>query len=250
MCGIAAVLLTPKGRSPQQWQEIWQHFTENLCLNESRGREATGVAVTQSSGEIFLEKQPLPAQAFTQGATYQALTQHLTSQTVLILGHTRYPTQGTPAHNHNNHPLLVGDTLGIHNGHIHNSDDLFVGRGLTRQTEVDSEVIFRLLDDLNSPVTDLAAMARDLRLLEGKFTILALQRHHPTQLILVRHHNPLSLYYHPHWQALLFSSSYIFLRKAFGPAVRQQEVPKDQVLCFDARALATHHHHPQAACPL
>jgi glucosamine 6-phosphate synthetase-like amidotransferase/phosphosugar isomerase protein len=249
MCGLAAVLLTPGVRSPSQWQAIWQHFTDNLRANETRGRAATGVAVTTITGDIHLEKQPIPASEFIQTQGYQTLPAHLDEQTVLLLGHTRLPTQGDPSHNYNNHPLLVGNTLGIHNGHIDNSEAVFQDDHLRREAEVDSEVIFRLLDTLDVQSLNLATVAANLRQLDGKFTILAMQQRSPQQLLIVRHQNPLSLHYHPDWNALLFSSSYVFLRKAFGPVVRQEIVPRDQLLLFHATYLHQYqsqaiHRHP------
>jgi glucosamine 6-phosphate synthetase-like amidotransferase/phosphosugar isomerase protein len=237
MCGLAAVLLAPRVRSQPQWQSIWQHFTENLQANEIRGRAATGVAITTATGGIYLEKQPIPASEFITTHRYHSLPTHLNEQTVLLLGHTRLPTQGDPGRNDNNHPLLVGDTLGIHNGHINNSEAIFQAGHLRRESEVDSEVIFRLLDTLDVQPLNLATVAASLRQLEGRFTILAIQQRSPQQLLIVRHQNPLSIHYHPEWKALLFSSSYVFLRKAFGPIVRQEVVPRDQLLLFNTTHL-------------
>jgi len=250
MCGIAALLLAPQPRSPAEWQAIWQHFTANLPVNEARGTAATGVAIANTRGQIVLHKQPITATVFTQTLGYRTLCQSLDDQTVLILGHTRYPTQGDPSHDQNNHPLLTGHSLGIHNGHIVNSDEIFRLRHLPRDAAVDSEIIFRLLDTLVMQPLDLAEFATSLRVLQGKFTFLAIQQRQPTHLLIVRHRNPLSLHYQSDWEALSFSSSYLFLRQAFGQCVLHEQVPKDEVLLFDATQLAWCHAAPIARQPL
>ncbi|TVQ16524.1 MAG: hypothetical protein EA367_19935, partial [Leptolyngbya sp. DLM2.Bin15] len=154
MCGLVAMLLYPQERSPQQWQAIWDNFTQNLLANQSRGAEATGVAIASCLGPVIIEKQAQPASLFIQDQAYQTLPRYLSSDTVLIMGHTRRPTQGTPNRNDNNHPLQAGQVTGIHNGHIHNNETLFNQFNLPRYADVDSEVIFQLLNQVIQPDSD------------------------------------------------------------------------------------------------
>lgn len=254
MCGIATFLLYPQGRSPEIWQSIRETFTQNLLFNEERGRAATGLAVLQADGQVHVLKRPLPATQFVATSEYQRLLNSLDRHTVLLLGHTRHPTKGDPAFEHNNHPLIAGPVCGIHNGHIDNDDDLFGRAGYPRRGQVDSEVIFRLLEPLSPERlngTYLAAVRSQLRQLQGQFTFLACDRRTPERLLVVRHQNkPLSVHFQAAWNVLIFSSRYIFLRKRFGSVLLNERLPRNQLLLFEAGALPRLQHRPVAAVDL
>ena len=253
MCGIAALLLYPKKRDTRTWNEIREIFTRNLEFNEARGEMATGLAVMRADGQFQVFKQPVRATEFVKLPEYHRLLKNLDSQTTLLLGHTRFPTKGQPENNRNNHPLIVGHTLGVHNGHIDNDDALFHQYHYPRQAQVDSEIIFRMLDSISSSKMNeeyLDSACQHLRLLRGQFTFLSADTRTPQHLLVLKHHNPLCIHYHADWDALVFSSRYIFLRKAFGRAVITEALPHDQVLLFDALALPQLRNQPQRTCLL
>lgn len=253
MCGIASILLYPQPRSPQVWQAIREAFTHNLLFNEQRGKAATGVALFQTDGQVILHKLPVPASEFVTTAEYHALLDNLNAQTTLLMGHTRQPTKGDPANHDNNHPLQAGPVFGIHNGHIDNDDLLFSRWQLPRQAQVDSEIIFRLLapfapEHLNGRY--LSEVRHKLNQLEGQYTFLACDRRAPTQLLVVKHQNPLCLHFQPDWNSLIFSSRYLYLRKTFGRVVSTETLPPDQLLLFEATSLPLLAHLPSLALPL
>ena len=253
MCGIAAILFAPAERPPEVQREIREIFTRNLLFNEERGKAATGLAVLHTNGELTVYKAPIPATQFVETERYRGLLASPDAQTVLWLGHTRLPTKGDPENNDNNHPILADKVVGVHNGRITNDDALFAQWGYPRQGEVDSEIIFRLLSGLN-PHTDEAHYAAEacqrLRLLEGKFTFLAADVRLPHRLLVLKHHNPLCVHYHEPWQALIFSSRYIFLRKAFGRSVITEALPHNTLLSYDATRLAELGNTPAQTCNL
>lgn len=253
MCGIAAILLTPQERSKADWHAIRETFTRNLVFNEERGQAASGLAIVSQDGEVALLKRPQPASEFTNEVEYQHLLEGIGPRTTLILGHTRLPTKGSPDNHDNNHPIWVGSVIGVHNGHISNDDALFNRFNLARRGEVDSEIIFRLLDarapgDLNG--SGLPAVGATLQLLEGQFTFLACYLAEAHKLLVLKHHNPLCAHYHAGWNALVFSSRYIFLRKAFGRSLNAEALPHDHLLLYDATRIAECRQEPQAALAL
>lgn len=67
------------------------------------------------------------------------------AQTAIL--HTRFWTKGSPKNNANNHPIPVGNIIGVHNGGVYNDDELFTDMGLLdrRVAQVDSEAIFATL---------------------------------------------------------------------------------------------------------
>ncbi|MGC9357657.1 MAG: class II glutamine amidotransferase [Anaerolineae bacterium] len=240
MCGLTGVLLYPEARSPEQWAMLQRIVTSNLISNEIRGREASGVVVIQRSGEYRLFKQPVAASTLVRMMGYREAMRLIDKETVCILGHTRMPTKGSRWHNVNNHPLLAGHVLGIHNGVIENDDLLFSTLGLDRSGEVDSEIIFRLQDDVD-PASSNGSYAAHLQerilLLSGRFATLSVDLRRPTELLALKHLRPLCLHYDKDSHALFFSSRYVFLRKAFGRSVITEALDSGFGYCFDALSL-------------
>lgn len=254
MCGIAAMLLYPQERPEKIWEEIRQSITENLLANEERGKEATGLAVVQTTGIVTIAKMPLSASEFVRTDQYQAALSEIGPQTTVILGHTRKPTKGSVFCCDNNHPIYTQTVVGIHNGHIENDNEIFDSTGSVRRGEVDSEIIFRLLDNVSheeeEEVALLAEIEQNLAGLKGKFTFISCDCRRPEHILLVRHLNPLSHYYHPDWQAVIFSSRYIFLRKAFGLEVASQTLKNNRAFLFNAYKLPEAGSEPIASAPL
>ncbi len=250
MCGLAGLLLYPAQRSAADWQELREVFTRNLVFNEERGREASGVALIQLDGSYRLFKGPWLASGLVQMDEYQHIMSQIDRETVCLLGHARMPTKGSNQHNANNHPIVAGRTIGIHNGVIHNDDLLFARYELPRSGEVDSEIIFRLLDTIN-PSSDSNDLSRHYsgngtycrlvkkrtQLLDGLFATLSVDLRRPTRLLVLKHLMPLCLHYEERLRALFFSSRYLFLRKAFGRAVITEALPTEQGFCFEAERL-------------
>lgn len=240
MCGIAAVLLFPQQRKQSDWAAIRELFTSNLVFNEERGKEATGCVIVRQSGQARMQKMPISASKFVTTSEYAALLETVDSNTTLILGHTRLPTRGDPAFASNNHPVKAGPVFGVHNGQINNADELFSIYDLPRRGEVDSEIIFRLLETISPtiPVGDyLGAIQPLIRLLDGQFTFLACDQRNPGSLLVLKHDNPLFVHYQPEWKALIFSSRYIFLRKTFGAELAVQTLAPDKLMIFSAETI-------------
>jgi len=253
MCGLAGILLQPIARPEADWQEIRRLFTATLIANEQRGRDAAGVAVIHRSGVYHLLKQPRPASELVQMRPYQEILAAVDADTTCLLGHARLPTKGSPQNNANNHPLLVGHTLGIHNGMITNDDELFAACSLPRQAEVDSEILFRLLDTVSPFAHDgryLMQLRERLTPVEGVFAALSVDLRRPTGLVVLKQDCPLCVHYEPQLQALFFSSRYIFLRQAFGRSVITEALENQCAFYFDAERLAERGNQPVSSLEL
>jgi glucosamine 6-phosphate synthetase-like amidotransferase/phosphosugar isomerase protein len=240
MSGIAAVFLYPQERKRSEWAAIREMFTLNLIANAERGKEATGCAVVHQDGRVRLLKMPIAASRFVTTLKYRSLLASLDQTTTLLLGHTCLPTRGDPALSANNQPLKAGPVFGVHNGQIDNSDELFARHRLPRQGEVDSEIIFRFLETISpaSSASDYLNTVRPLiQLLDGQFTFLACDQRRPERLLVLKHNNPLYAHYLWDWNVLVFSSRYIFLRKAFGKNVFTEALPSDRLLLFETASL-------------
>lgn len=261
MCGLAGVLLYPTQRSKTEWGELREVFTRMLVFNEERGREAAGVAVIQISGDYRLFKQPVPASELVEMYGYHKVMEAIGDGTTCIVGHTRMPTKGSRWNNANNHPLLAGHVIGIHNGTIGNDEQLFTRFGLPRSGEVDSEIIFRLLDTLDPASSNngldsrlngtyLRTVWEKVQLLEGTFATLSVDLRKPTGLLVTKNMMPLCLHYEERLGALFFSSRYLFLRRAFGHSVVTEALPSGRGFYFNAQQLPDKGNEPVCSCPL
>ena len=118
MCGIVGVV--PTRHNDEFLRRIKEDFEGLLLFAQSRGRDATGAFVVSNKGEIFFAKSPGPATYFTATTSWNDLMDKVDKNTVALVGHTRFQTLGSPAHNENNHPLVDGNIVGVHNGMITN----------------------------------------------------------------------------------------------------------------------------------
>lgn len=148
MCGLAGIVIGKK-YSNKELKRVKELFTQILIAHEERGKEATGVAAISPHSGYIMAKSPIPASEFVRSKKYENFLKKVTKKATILLGHTRKPTKGTHWNPKNNHPIVYGKTLGVHNGTIKNDDFLFQYEGLKRNAEVDSEVIFSLLNQVS-----------------------------------------------------------------------------------------------------
>lgn len=148
MCGIFGIANC--GPVTYAKAAAFRRATRKL-LEESqiRGGRASGLCVLTKK-EAVMYKDGLPAVSLVQKPGYAAVIQNIkpNREFKIMIGHTRTPTKGSPKFNVNNHPIRANDIIGVHNGMIGNDDVLFnrYRKHINRRGEVDSEIIFRLLD--------------------------------------------------------------------------------------------------------
>jgi glucosamine 6-phosphate synthetase-like amidotransferase/phosphosugar isomerase protein len=120
--------------------------------SQKRGRMASGLAVLTDK-KVSLFKTNLIASKFTQTSKYNTIIEGINNKNSFkaMIGHTRYKTKGSEEFNINNHPIKAGRIIGVHNGMINNDDFLFdkYKTDIHRKGQVDSEIIFRLIDLYN-----------------------------------------------------------------------------------------------------
>ncbi|MCI5210392.1 MAG: hypothetical protein D3910_16750 [Candidatus Electrothrix sp. ATG2] len=254
MCGINGILISP-GRTPSQLRRIKELFTANLLANEQRGREATGVALLNKDSSTDVEKAPVTASRFIHSLGYLRVLDSLSANTTVLLGHTREPTKGTPQQNVNNHPIVRGNIIGVHNGTITN-DDLIFSRQIingSRIGSVDSEAVIALLDSFSAAMDH---PSYDKKLYQvsqaviGSYVILYVNPALPYSVFLLKYKNPVSVHWENELGALFFSSRYLFLRKTFGRSAITDGLPGRTGFMFDARMLSSYKEHPVRLFPL
>jgi glucosamine--fructose-6-phosphate aminotransferase (isomerizing) len=171
MCGIFGFIAKMGARlGPDR---LRGYLSDLFALSEPRGREASGLAMA-IDGRIRIFKRGMPPGQMMRSRGYQDFLAanladlavdgdaHLTHP-VAVMGHCRLVTNGAEIIPGNNHPVLVDDTAGIHNGIITNDGALRQRHaGLKYEHEIDSEVLFRLLDKHTRDKGSLEAGLREL----------------------------------------------------------------------------------------
>lgn len=149
MCGIAGFSISDKDH-----RFIESRYLSRCLLKQiiERGRDATGAAWSENTDnglEVWYTKAAVPATEFLDAL------QEMPRYTRSAILHTRYATQGDPSNNDNNHPIVVPNVVGVHNGVIVNDDFIFDKLGCDRLAQVDSEAIFRLIAEHDNPLPHL-----------------------------------------------------------------------------------------------
>lgn len=204
MCGIVVGLSFGKlnKRDEDIRQRLLRYFTTELILaTEERGKDATGAAVLFDDGKYYGLKRGERSTDYLAvfgeskeryGSLLKVWREHEAYSRV-YLGHCRAGTVGDKEDNENNHPIKVGNLIGIHNGVIRNHKEIIENLGCKRDGEVDSEAIFRLFDHYTNkgkePFTiDMIQSVVDR--LEGQFAITLFNADNVSQVPVFRDGRP------------------------------------------------------------
>ncbi len=226
MCGQVGVIFGARNRRAEDISYLKWVFAYLLLLSEKRGPYATGVAYLKQNGAHGILKRPVPASDFVKTKALVRLLAQVDDRTTLLMGHTRWPTQGSYLDNRNNQPIVVGRRLvGTHNGHLANADVLFKQLGLPRFADVDSEIIFRMAEAaLSNGRIDITVFKENLALCEGLISAVLASKRDPRSVVIVKGNKPLELRYHPEHSVVAYASDPVYLDVALPPETGWQEI--------------------------
>jgi predicted glutamine amidotransferase len=210
LCGIAGVVKF--GDKPILEEQI------SLCLtgNEHRGNDATGLAIADEDGSVFVFKKALPAWQFVTDIEYYAFIEaHLKPTSWAVILHARAASQGKPEKNENNHPMWDGKSAVVHNGCLRNDESLFKSLKLKRSAETDSDIIRAIIDDSDS----FEASMKGLNKIDGGCAAAVVDTRFPKRLMLLRSGNPMVL--GSTTDHFFFSSEKATLHRAIKPWVKR-----------------------------
>ena len=242
MCGLVGILIGRRLKPRQDLDEILELFTRLLVLSEHRGPMATGAAWLDASGRHRIHKAPLSATRFVTSAAYSNWQSSIPASAVMLMGHTRWPTQGTYLDNRNNHPLSDGRKalLLCHNGNIPQPAKYFKHFGLPRCWGVDSEILVRLARRHALPEgIDVPALLRDMARCEGNIAAVLAWAAHPEILILIRRDRPLFMAWHGRRKLLAYASERAILADATAGEAgwHIESMGENTALVFNVKAL-------------
>jgi len=175
MCGIFG-FITSEGRGPDV-----ARLRQLALITQSRGAHAFGLAWLDEDGDIQMFKRPGPA------ATHLDELDRCRSA-VVVVGHCRFATHGSPADNRNNHPHAAGSGFLVHNGVIYNHRQLARRYGLDLQSQCDSEVFGLLMARSPGSIVKRSAWAANQA--QGDLAILGVWRA-PARILVSRRGRPL-----------------------------------------------------------
>jgi len=150
MCGIFGIANYSERKLSILREQDLSKLTINLLEeSEIRGTDASGICIL-SDDSIGMFKDKVKGSEIKNFSPFKFLLEEISigKKFKSLIGHTRSQTKGSPEFNENNHPIIANKTIGVHNGIINNDDVLFdkYKDKIEREGEVDSEIIFRLID--------------------------------------------------------------------------------------------------------
>jgi len=197
---------------------------------EVGGRHASGLSIMRAN-EVCVLRRPKSGSKLAASGEYLDFMQeslkdldsgsnHLTS----IIGHCRLPTQGCESNNLNNHPQVINNIIGVHNGIISNDGRLFEAfkEVLTRKAEVDTEIIFQLIMHFsrNHKTGTIDAIRKATPYLKGSYACAMQNTNHPYNLYLFRHFGPIKILYYPKEKLVFFATREHFITRAYEEFVK------------------------------
>ena len=197
MCGIFGITV---GKGPLRNGQIPRLLKDLFLFSESRGKEASGIAVCRREN-IQVLKSAVAASSMIRSSQYRQLLAEAVNGTgeklqepLTIIGHSRLVTDGSRYDQGNNQPVLTGNCVGIHNGIIVNNEEIWKAQSdLRRQYQVDSEVILALLGKfLGKQPSIVKAAQKSFAVIQGSASIAVLFRDYDRLLLAT---NNGSLYY-------------------------------------------------------
>jgi len=245
MCGIVGAfpLNIPDLQVDAKLRRLLTLYLHNEILLEtiSRGRDATGVAFSFGAAPDdensvpfwYLLKQPVDSEDFfenTSSFQYEGQEEDANIARVMhvacllegrnfnhIIGHTRAKTVGSEYNPNNNHPIPVGNIVGVHNGGVKNYKRIYeLHEEMTTQGEVDSEALIQLIA---TKANDRAVSLEDIQYVtervEGPRAVIAYNKLFPEKVMYFHDKDrPLELAYIPELGVAFIHSERRFLHKA------------------------------------
>jgi hypothetical protein len=179
MCGIFGLVVV--GKSDCGDKQINLLIRKLFLLSESRGKEASGIAIKKGNS-INILKRAMPASKLIKSAKFMDMMSIISNKpnikdtqeqhSLAIIGHARLVTTGTQQSNENNQPVIKDGAVGIHNGIIVNDDEIWKRFSeMNRQYNVDTEVILSLIQMYNKKESLASAIQDTYSNLEGTASI-------------------------------------------------------------------------------
>jgi glucosamine 6-phosphate synthetase-like amidotransferase/phosphosugar isomerase protein len=217
MCGIVGLFNMTNAQdavfSEKDKSFLIKYLLSELTIEtESRGRDATGYFSLFQDGNGIGLKHGIKASTFcTKDWDNGEFTfrNHLKlieayhneiSPMSIGLSHCRAKTIGTETDNDNNHPIFVGDFVGIHNGCLSNHTKIYsnIQDEIERVGAVDSELIVQLLwlgTEKGEKKLNADLIKYITKKLEGSYAFIGIDKKDPKSALFMRDTRPIEFIY-------------------------------------------------------
>jgi len=241
MCGIVGIF--PFNDLPNKQEQTRRDaalflFTELLQTTSARGEDATGVTTLFENGDYMIQKMGIASPKFisrfgnkaSDFEGYLNLCTKNENPIKALIGHCRKSSVGNTTDNENNHPIKVGEIVGIHNGTLKNHNKIFKKLNCGRDGVVDSEAIFRLIkhftNDCKEPLT-LNILEETIRRLDGTYSCITYNANIPYQIGIFRDGRPMEFALIKGLNLLIITSEKKFVDKALYDYNKQAKLYKN-----------------------
>lgn len=219
MCGITGLVMSKKVRTDEELEWIRLKFSNLMRATQVRGEDATGAfVINKDSVEYY--KAPKPASEMILEPRWWGLMDKITSETLGVIGHTRYATHGEPDNNDNNHPICIDKIIGVHNGIIQNHEllkDKYWNGAVRRiasvdtrydsAPEVDSAAIFTTISAKSPKGATTETIAESLGEIHGDMAIVLVDTRRTDSIFVARDSGRPLIFTHCNKRGVLFMAS-------------------------------------------
>lgn len=154
MCGIFGVIANKN--SDISSVQLTKIINNLFLLSESRGKDASGVSFFYGDN-IDVYKKSISGKEIIKENNYKNIYKNFTNASfsdldipkisLAVIGHVRMATNGSLKDNHDNHPVIKDNVIGVHNGIIVNTEALWERyKDINRLYKVDTEILLGLFD--------------------------------------------------------------------------------------------------------
>lgn len=215
-----------------------------LTEAEVGGRRASGLAILHRQG-LGVLRRPVPSSELPKLPEYKELMDkhmvigdHKSEKDFLsaIIGHARLPTKGTEYVNENNHPVVIDNIVGVHNGTVADVDIFNSFTSLKRIAEVDTEAIFQLIKYFADKREDkmVKAIQRASHYIKGGFACGLLNARNVYNLYAFRNMPSIRILYYQDVGVVFFATREHIITKAVEPVKEVLGEPTEITLLSDS----------------
>jgi len=215
---------------------------------EVGGQRASGLSIMRERS-VHVLRRPLSGSQLVATDEYLdfmrknlVLGETDSNRAMSIIGHCRWPTQGPPENNLNNHPQVIDNIIGVHNGIITNDYSLFKSfdKVINRKAQVDTEIIFQLINHFNKAPGSktIDSITTALPYLGGSYACGMQNTKHPHNLYIFRHSNPARILCYKKLGLILFATREYFITQAFEQFVEDTEGEGEEIELMDNYGIA------------
>ena len=139
---------------------------------EIRGQEACGFSLITANKKTIQKFATKSSIAYQKKDVKILLNKFFNStDTKLLMGHSRLQTHGDRDDNLNNQPLVHNENVMLHNGIVCNFKTLFNNNNIEKETNLDSEYLLKRFSNLNKTMTSEDSLKEIFKEIEGEVTI-------------------------------------------------------------------------------